>query len=173
MPKSSQDNSSSIDSSSDISSLSSTIQSVNMSAIIDSSIENCFLFPIWENKGLLCWLDTALALLVFNQTLSEEMKMQSDVDCIFSLIYLEYGKILKSFRYHNDYRKIEESLIELRKMALHFLQPKLLSNFGDEDSPLLSLPLLIKTHKEVYPKIEFDYECIFRCEKCAFVKKDG
>ena len=32
---------------------------------------------------------------------------------------------------------------------------------------------LIKTHKEVYPKIEFDYECIFRCEKCAFVKKDG
>jgi len=130
------------------------------------------IYPIWENEGLLCWLDAALSLLVFNTTLVGEVKL-NNTDSVLCVLITEYYNLLRTFKMTHRHTQISSQMKRLRRLALNFIQPKLLSNYGDEDSPLFSLPLLFKTEKKLYEKLVLEYKCEFLCNICGFEKADG
>jgi hypothetical protein len=87
--------------------------------------------------------------------------------------FIQYKKIIISYNTFFDYNAIRKQLDSLRTNILKFLQPKLLANYTDEDSPLLCLPLLLRTSKILSEGLEMSYECKFECESCGFQRDDG
>ena len=126
-------------------------------------------YPLWENKGLLCWLDTALSLVVLNTSFQKHI-FEEKKQCFLSLICEEYSKIQSVYQIKKLYNHVRKHLEEIRHDALKFLEPKLLTKYNEEDSPLFSLPLLLKTDSKLYEKLEVNYRTQFKCQKCQFEK---
>lgn len=125
----------------------------------------------WEFTGLLCWIDAAMSLLVTNTTLREHMQFKTG--SLISSFFVSYRKILKGFNVNTRYITVRKILQNMREDILTFLQPKMLSRSGDEDSPLCSLPLVLKTEQSVYERLETTYNQHFKCDQCNFEKNDG
>ncbi|XP_057309109.1 SUMO-specific isopeptidase USPL1-like [Hydractinia symbiolongicarpus] len=128
-------------------------------------------YPLWENDGLLCWLDAALAMLVLNTTL-RETKSKDETSLVNHLIK-DYQKLLNAFNLHGVYTQVRPQLRELRQCFLKFLQPKLLSSDDQDDSPLFLLPFILKADEKLYADLEVDFTCRFHCNECGFEKTDG
>lgn len=129
-------------------------------------------FPLWENTSLLCWLDAALAMLVLNASMVELLSCES-TESLIGHLYTEYKKVLISYNTYLDFNGVKKQLDRMRTNILKFLQPKLLANYGDEDSPLVSLPLVLRTSKKLSENLEINYKCIFKCDSCGFERTDG
>ncbi|XP_066929210.1 SUMO-specific isopeptidase USPL1-like [Clytia hemisphaerica] len=126
--------------------------------------------PLWENEELLCWLDSMLALIVLNQTLQNYPEESKGT---LNKLLSEYKHNTDIYNVTKDYETIRASMHTLRKSTLNFIQPKMLSSFTEEDSPLLSLQLLMKTNAELYEDCEVEYSSKFTCNQCQFEKTDG
>ena len=115
-----------------------------------------------------------MSLLAMNQTLTKSFTFSRNT-LLFNF-FVSYKRVLGSVntvsRTHirDDYKRM---LNHMRTDMLAFLQPKMLSSSSDEDSPLCSLPLVIRSEQSVYERVEVQYSCHFKCEKCQFERKDG
>jgi len=88
-------------------------------------------------------------------------------------LLIGYQNVLDVFERTKRYADVKESLDEVRKAVLKFLHLKMLSNFTEEDSPLLSAQFLLKTSTSLYEDLEWHYSTHFKCSQCKFEKKDG
>lgn len=147
---------------------SSTVTDVLMPGI-KKKITDCY--PLWENEKFLCWLDVILGIFVFNTSL--KVSSEEESANLMSNFYEHYRAQMAIFRRMGDYSTVKDSLDDFRSTVRRFLQPKMLSNFSEEDSPLLAIELLVKTNKKTYEKMEVAYQSEFQCSKCDFNRKDG
>lgn len=129
-------------------------------------------YPLWENEELLCWLDVMLGIFVFNTTL-KMLCATEDPDNLVSRFYEHHRAETIRFRSSGSYSSIKENMDNFRSAVRQFLQPKMLSNFSEEDSPLLAIELLTKTNKKAYKYMEIEYQSEFKCNKCDFQRQDG
>ena len=143
----------------------------DVSTISSYTSKKTIYYPLWENTSLLCWLDAALAMLVLNTSMPE--LLSDETDCLIGHLFTEYKKMLASYNTFFDYNAVQQQMDRLRNNILKFLQPKLLANYGDEDSPLFCLPLVMRTSKKLSEALEISYKCIFKCDSCGFERTDG
>ena len=126
--------------------------------------------PLWENKQLLCWLDSILSLLALNTTIKN---LEPQEKSLLKIFYDELNFIKSIFKVKNKYQSVKERLNELRDNLLKFLHPKMMLNFNvEEDSPLLSFQLILKTSPKLCEELEWEYSIDFNCKMCQFKRKD-
>lgn len=127
-----------------------------------------FVIPLWENEELLCWLNSLLSLIALNETLKRYKE-----DCTLSRLLYEYGVAERTFASTKLYTDVKPTLNAIRKLTMSFLQPKMISSFTENDSPMLSLELLFKTNPRLYSDVEIEFSSSFHCASCQFNKTDG
>ena len=110
-------------------------------------------------------------MLVLNTSMSYLLSDESD--CLIGHLYTEYKKVLISYNTFLEYKAVKKQLDRCRTNILKFLQPKLLANYGDEDSPLVCLPLVLRTSTRLSENLEMSYRCTFKCDSCEFERTDG
>ena len=126
------------------------------------------LIPLWENEELLCWLNSLLSLLTLNETLKNYTE-----NCTLTRLLNEYKLTEQTFTDTNNYSKVKPALNLIRKTAMSFLQPKMISTFTEDDSPLLSIQFLIKTNSQLCSDVEIEFSSSFHCTVCQFERTDG
>ena len=67
-------------------------------------------------------------------------------------------------------RKGKALLNEVRVEVFELLKSKMQCELGKNDSPLVSLNLLLKDHPQISEKFMQEYQWSFRCELCGYVQ---
>ena len=145
-----------------------SLKSLSLESPTATSQKKIQLIPLWENEELLCWLNSLLSLITLNETLKNYTE-----NCTLTRLISEYKLAELTFSNTNDYSQIKPALNLVRKTAMNFLQPKMISTFTEEDSPLLSLQFLIKTSLQLCTDVEIEYSSSFHCAECQFKRTDG
>lgn len=145
-----------------------SLKSLSLESPTATSQKKIHLIPLWENEELLCWLNSLLSLITLNETLKNYTE-----SCTLTRLLTEYKLAVITFSNSNDYSQVKPALNLIRKTAMSFLQPKMISTFTEEDSPLLSLQFLIKTSPQLCADVEIEYSSSFHCVECQFKRTDG
>ena len=134
-------------------------------------LQNGPVYPLWRNERTnLCWLDATLSLLVTNKNINTVFDAAPE-DSVIKVFLAQYNKCMEIFNKDKDYANVQETLASIRQDVWNFLQPKLTLTAGQFDSPLFTLPLLLKEDARLREMTILKYSHSFQCEHCGFEKQ--
>lgn len=120
----------------------------------------------WENLDALCWLDSALSLIVYNTSIKQLVsKTQNNEDSLLKYLVEQFEKA--QYLAEFDQINAKKILEDVRRLVWTFLSPKMKCTLGVNDSPLFALPLLLRETDSTAKKCVQEYQCEFHCEECG------
>ncbi|NXL89171.1 USPL1 isopeptidase, partial [Alectura lathami] len=143
------------------------------------STNNTDLCLQWRNKYNLCWLDCILSALVHLETLKFALTEEhGDEKRLLQRLLTKYSQasVLLSTSKRSKMKdvlpKAELLLNEIRNQFFTQLQPLLKCELGEEESPVLALPLLLKQDQEAEKLFMQAFSWKFECARCGYKYRD-
>lgn len=135
------------------------------------------IFPIWENKDALCWLDSTLCLLVHSKNLKMYFKSETFGECQLkgiSVAYDEAVSLLNSEKKSTRAMGLPDApfsnLEKVREETFEFLKPFQRCEKGQEDSPVFAIMVLLKQNKFLHSLFLLHFSLELKCNSCGYLK---
>uniref|UniRef100_A0AAY4EJ14 USP domain-containing protein n=1 Tax=Denticeps clupeoides TaxID=299321 RepID=A0AAY4EJ14_9TELE len=139
----------------------------------------------WKNEHKLCWLDVLLVALVQCKTLKRSLSSGGENGTnqrsshLWSLCsgYDDVAALVKSKEQvekdnvaivsRETLQEVENKLSELRSNVFKLLKPKMKCTLGQEETPVIALPLLLKLDHDAQDLFLHSYQWEFECDSCG------
>lgn len=137
--------------------------------LVDSIREMRFLeiYLHWQNVDALCWLHSAMSLVVHNVTLvTSTFSMAQDVNSLLKTVLELFNKAQDLSSASRE--QAAKVLQEAREKVWSYLQPLLKCKYGVQDSPVDALRLLLRQNGLLSEKTLQIYHWEFSCKACGY-----
>lgn len=123
----------------------------------------------WENINALCWLNSALSVLVHNNTIKHLIsRIQTSENALLKCLVDQYAKA--QYLSEVDIINAKKVLIDVRDLVWTYLSPKMKCTLGVNDSPLFALLLLLRENSMTADRCIQEYTCKFTCQSCRYME---
>ncbi|XP_035522010.1 SUMO-specific isopeptidase USPL1 isoform X1 [Morone saxatilis] len=163
-------------------------ETANLSSTAITELEELVPVPnqlFWKNSDNLCWLDSVLVALVNCRSLRKcKPKDEPQRPSVWRLMR-EYEDICAAIQVHQQpdrdgvlrvpnrvLQKASADLQRLRMSIFKLLQPKLHCKLGQMETPVFSLPLLLRMDSWVDPLFQTTFHWEFQCSECKTATKE-
>ncbi|NXC97931.1 USPL1 isopeptidase, partial [Certhia familiaris] len=133
----------------------------------------------WRNNHNLCWLDCTLSALVHLETLKSALAEEYNYGkCLLQKLLTKYNQAsvllntCKRSKVKDVLPKAESHLNEIRNVMLTELQPQLRCDFGNRESPVFALQLLLQVDQQAEKLFLHSFSWKFECVCCGYKYQD-
>ena len=121
----------------------------------------------WQNVDALCWLHSAMSLVVHNVTLvTSTFSIAQDVNSLLKTVLELFNKAQDLSSASRE--QAAKVLQEAREKVWSYLQPLVKCKYGVQDSPVDALRLLLRENGLLSEKTLQVYHWEFSCKACGY-----